>query len=251
MCIPFRNSDLVTSIHAVGYDQCTHSQANMLPQLMSCRAKEVILQNASSTGKTVACLINMLNQIDVNKKYTQALFICASYPSALETGNLLTKMSMFMNISVDYAVSTVKTPDTDCQVIVGTPKEIVAYRILGTIKLENVSLVIFDDTDIVTTTHLIVDHLLMQLPTNCQKMFVTTTLNTACIQKLSTTATKFVTKNEILPSPHHYAVKCINKQAKLIYILDLIGRSQVVVFCGVRYFLHFYKVLYHRFTLLE
>lgn len=81
-------------------------------------------------------------------------------------------------------------------VIVGTPKEIVAYRLMRLFDIEKIVLCILDDADAINTTKLIQQHILHQLQgqlimlssyrfklgpvTNCHRMEYLAPLN--CIQ---------------------------------------------------------------------
>lgn len=55
----------------------------------------MIAQSQSGTGKTAAFVIAMLSRVDTTKSYPQVLCLSPTYELAIQTGEVLAKMSQF------------------------------------------------------------------------------------------------------------------------------------------------------------
>lgn len=54
--------------------------------------------------------------------------------------------------------------------MIGTPREIVSFKLLGLWKANQLKIVIFDDADMTATTELIKSQIIGILPTTCQQL---------------------------------------------------------------------------------
>lgn len=118
-----------------------------------------------------------------------------------------------------------------------------AYRILELFDVNNLAVVIFDDADIVVTSYLVNDHLLKQLPDQCQVIMTSSTFTERSLQHLKNDT--FVSVgNSLTEIPEHvqqFAFHCENEAAKLQTLHQICKvvreeNSLAVVFCNVSLF---------------
>lgn len=76
----------------------------MLPILLSDAPKNIVAQNQTGTGKTVASVIAMLNHVDANKNYPQILCLLPTSESAAQTGGIVTKLAQYLPIKLRCVV---------------------------------------------------------------------------------------------------------------------------------------------------
>lgn len=69
-----------------------------------------------------------------------------------------------------YLIEYVIRPD--CHIIIGTPKEIIAYRLLNIFDVNNLVVAVIDDSDMVATFPLMKSNIIDPLPKSCQKIYV-------------------------------------------------------------------------------
>lgn len=128
-----------------------------------------------------------------------------------------------------------------CQVIVGTPKEIVAYRMLGVFNLKNVTTLVIDDADVVATSHLVNMHLINQVSEQCQVIMMSLTFNKKTLQQVSGKFIQMKREEEIPETIQQFAIHQMateNKIHVLRKICDELNRNtngQAIVFCNVCY----------------
>lgn len=231
---------MVYGLYSCGIGKPTKSQSEVLPLLIASPTSSAIVKCATRSGKTLMYVVAAINRIDMTKNFPQVLCICCTVESALQTGIVFTKIGMYQNVKVGYALQRdgMAIPfDKECHVIVGTPKEIAAFRILGYFNLHRIIVSIFDDGDVITTTKLLNQHILVQLPANCQKIHVSATSNQASLLHFMRDDTiTYICSDEIPATVGHYTIKCVNKFQKLFSIVGdiLKHREKVIVFCNVR-----------------
>lgn len=59
-----------------------------------------------------------------------------------------------------------------CHVLVGTPKEMVSFKVMRLFSIENVTLCVFDDADTVITTTLVKDHVVNSVKDSCRILLI-------------------------------------------------------------------------------
>lgn len=59
-----------------------------------------------------------------------------------------------------------------CHVLVGTPKEIVSFKVLRLFDIENVTMCVFDDADTIVTTQLVKDNIVDAVKNSCRNFVI-------------------------------------------------------------------------------
>lgn len=142
-------------------------------------------------------------------------------------------------------------------VIVGTPKEIVTYRILGLFDVKKIQMAVFDDGDVVATSHLVIDHVVRHLQPSCQKILFSATLNNASVKHFERPVVmRLLRENELQENVHQTYAVCANLAEKLDVIYGIFAEAmskrlddagKFIVFCSVRKFVRIIKWnLYNR-----
>lgn len=83
------------------------------------------------------------------------------------------------------------TTSMDRHVIIGTPKEVVSFGLLGVFSLTNLKIIVFDDADTVASTQLVKKIMVA----NCQKVFISSTH----VRLNNVVTMKFMPNNRLLP----------------------------------------------------
>lgn len=235
----FRNPDLVCGLYACGISNLTKSQCEVLPSLIASPPLSAVVKSEMGSGKTLMIAAAAINRIDVSQNCPQVLCICCTFESALQTGITFARLGVYRNVKVGYALQRdgkVVNFEKDCHVIVGTPKEMASLRILGYFDLKRIIVAIFDDADVITTTALLKQHILRQLPANCQKIHVSATSNRSSLLYFTQNdVLQFVRSNEIPALIRHFTINCANKFKWLLSIVQSVfkNRQKVIVFCSV------------------
>lgn len=229
----------------------------------------MVVQSNCGNGKTIALIIAMLNRAEERQAHPQILCFSPTFEVAMQTCNVMKSLAVFSNVKVALALpkqqstfdiaillykrvlqnvhmlyfSVVLGAQLTSHVIIGTPKEIATYRILGLFDVKKIQMAVFDDGDIVATSHLVIDHVVRHLPPNCQKILFSATLNNASLKHFEDASVlRLLRENELQENVHQTYCVCTNLAEKLnvinaIFIKAMAKRfddaGQFIVFCSV------------------
>ena len=76
------NEKINKAISEMGFEEFTPVQEQVIPLIQE--GKDVIGHSQTGTGKTAALAIPMLNHIDVNNEYIQAIILCPTRELAVQ-----------------------------------------------------------------------------------------------------------------------------------------------------------------------
>lgn len=92
------SSELEDILEKGGITEPTPIQEQAIPELL--KGKDVIAQAYTGTGKTLAFMLPIMETIDVNKPYIQALIITPTRELAIQITNEAKKLISVKNISI-------------------------------------------------------------------------------------------------------------------------------------------------------
>lgn len=78
-------------------------QETVIPLLITDPPRDMIAQSQSSTGKTAAIVIAMLNRVDVTKKHPQALFFSPTYETGHQMADIVERCGIEAGIRPLFA----------------------------------------------------------------------------------------------------------------------------------------------------
>lgn len=157
--IPLKNFEelqlnplLMRAISELGYEKPSPIQEQAIPTLLE-EPTDFLGLAATGTGKTAAFSIPMIEKIDPAQRKVQALIICPTRELALQVSgqiNLLGKHMGVRALSIyggsDYS-DQIRGLKQGIPVVVGTPGRLVDHMNRGTLRLDELQLVILDEAD--------------------------------------------------------------------------------------------------------
>ena len=142
---------LRAAIARAGWQELMPVQAKAIPYLLAKR--DLMVQSRTGSGKTGAFVLPMLERIDAGKAVTQALVLTPTRELALQVSNevkLLCGKSGVRSVPVYGGVGY--GPQLDAlgagvHIVVGTPGRVLDHLIRGTMSLDDLELLVFDEAD--------------------------------------------------------------------------------------------------------
>lgn len=126
----------------------------------------------------------------------------------------------------------------DCHILIGTPKEIAAFVSVRVFNIEDVSMFIADDADVVVTTKLIQDQVMNRLK-RCRKIL----LSAACLKSVADADYKRITIKEPMNTDQYFMKMndITEKFAVVVKVYNLLKtfNGRCIVFCNVSIFVYF------------
>ena len=154
--VPFSDLGLsetvLRAVKAIGYESASPIQAATIPAMLE--GADILGQAQTGTGKTAAFALPILSQLDMKKRFPQALVMVPTRELAIQVSEAFQKyaagQSGFHVLPIYGGQSYV--PQLNAlkrgpQVIVGTPGRIIDHLDRRTLKLDGIKCVVLDEAD--------------------------------------------------------------------------------------------------------
>lgn len=145
------NAGIITALENMEIDTPTPIQEQSIPLLLE--GFDVIGQAQTGTGKTFAYAIPLLERIDLNKRFVQALVMCPTRELSLQVSNEISKLSSFLNVRIAtiYGGASYEKQFKELrakpQIVIGTPGRIIDHLERGTLSFNDVNYLVLDEAD--------------------------------------------------------------------------------------------------------
>lgn len=143
---------IVNALAEMGFESLTPIQSQCIPLILS--GSDVVGQAQTGTGKTAAFGIPAITQIDENRKQTQVLIQCPTRELAIQVTSELIKVGKFVDglqvvpvyggQPIPRQLSALKR---GAQIVVGTPGRTIDHLKRGSLTIQNLKMIIFDEAD--------------------------------------------------------------------------------------------------------
>ena len=176
------HQDLLKNLSSLGYQEMTPIQAQSLPPMLA--GKDVIGQGKTGSGKTAAFGLAMLEKLQVKRFRIQSMVLCPTRELADQVAKEIRKLARAIH-NIKVLTLCGGTPfgpqigslEHGAHIIVGTPGRIEEHVIKGTLKLDDLNLLVLDEADrmlemgfeaaldnIIERTPIVVKHCYLALP---------------------------------------------------------------------------------------
>lgn len=143
---------LLKNVASLGYQTMTPIQAQSLPFILS--GKDVIAQGKTGSGKTAAFGLGLLEKLNVKRFRIQSLILCPTRELADQVAKEIRKLGRAIhNIKVLTLCGgspfgpQIGSLEHGAHIIVGTPGRVEDHLRKGTLKLDNLNLLVLDEAD--------------------------------------------------------------------------------------------------------
>jgi ATP-dependent RNA helicase DeaD len=139
------------ALEAMQIETPTEIQAASIPHLLA--GSDVIGQAYTGSGKTLAFSLPLIERIDVNNKWLQALILVPTRELAQQVGGVIEKLAKGAGVrSTLIFGGRAFGPQQDAiyagaQIVVGTPGRVLDHLNRGTMRLDGVTYLVLDEAD--------------------------------------------------------------------------------------------------------
>ncbi|WP_138431622.1 DEAD/DEAH box helicase [Fodinibius saliphilus] len=143
---------ILKGLESMGFESPTPVQEKCIPALLE--GKDVVGQAQTGTGKTAAFGIPVVQQTDVDIAKVQTIIMCPTRELAIQVTGELIKIGKHLgglNVIPIYGGQSIsrqiKALKRGAHIVVGTPGRTIDHLRRGTMKLNNLKRVVFDEAD--------------------------------------------------------------------------------------------------------
>ena len=146
------STDVLKAISEIGYETPSPIQAQAIPALMT--GNDILGMAQTGTGKTAAFALPALSQANTKQKDPQVLVLAPTRELAIQVAEAFQSFAHYMKGfhvlpiygGSDYGTQ-IRALKRGVQVVVGTPGRVMDHMRKGTLKLDNLKLLVLDEAD--------------------------------------------------------------------------------------------------------
>ncbi|MEY4916698.1 MAG: DEAD-box ATP-dependent helicase CshA [Verrucomicrobiota bacterium] len=145
--------ELLKAIDKLGFEQASPIQAASIPVLLA--GKDIVGQSQTGSGKTAAFGVPAVQIVDVTKRAVQVLILCPTRELAMQVSEEIHKLAFFKRGIIALPIYGGQSYDRQlfglkqgAQIVIGTPGRVMDHMRRGTLRLENLKMVILDEADV-------------------------------------------------------------------------------------------------------
>lgn len=146
------SSEILRAVADMGFEEMTPIQAAAIPVALT--GKDLVGQAQTGTGKTAAFSIPMLERIDVKNRRVQALVLCPTRELAVQIAEEVNRIGkhykglhilpVFGGQDIERQIRGLRS---GAHIIIGTPGRVLDHLRRGTLKMDDLKMLILDEAD--------------------------------------------------------------------------------------------------------
>ncbi|OPY15351.1 MAG: ATP-dependent RNA helicase DeaD [Syntrophus sp. PtaB.Bin001] len=243
-----------------GWTKLMPVQEKAIPYILARR--DLMIQSQTGSGKTGAYLLPILERIDPEKAFCQALILVPTRELALQVSKeaLLLGGDAGIRIAVAYGgvgyVAQLDAFREGAHLVIGTPGRILDHLIRGALSLKSLSILVFDEADRMLSMGFYPDMKRIQefMPRELSAYLLSATFPPYVLRL----AGEFLRKPELLSLSRdqvhvsdmdhvYYLVPGMGKERSLVRIIEAENPVSAIIFCNTKATVHFVSVVLKRF----
>ena len=182
--------EILKAVDKMGFEEASPIQTAVIP--FGLAGRDVVGQSATGSGKTAAFAIPAIEKVDVTLKKVQVLVLCPTRELAVQVSEEFGKLASFKRGVMEVPIYGGQSYDRQfralaagAQVVIGTPGRVMDHMERGTLRLDNLKVIVLDEADRMLDMGFRddIEHVLKSVPAERQCLFFSATMPMA-IQEL-------------------------------------------------------------------
>ena len=243
------NNNILKAISDLGFETLTPIQEQAIPYLLE-NTTDLIALAQTGTGKTAAFGLPILNKIELNRKFPQAIILCPTRELCLQISKDMESYAKYikgLKITPVYGgsniASQIKILKSGSQIVVGTPGRVIDLINRNSLKLQNIECVILDEADEMLNMGFKedLDTILAETPQEKQTLLFSATMPKEVLRisknyMFKPKTIEVASRNEGTKNVdhHYYLVGAKDRYKALRRICDVNPNIYGIVFCRTR-----------------
>jgi len=240
--------EVLKAIDKLGYEQASPIQAEAIPLLLL--GQDVVGQSQTGSGKTAAFAVPAIEKVQPQVRAVQILILCPTRELAIQVSEEVHKLALFKRgvnalpiyggQSYDRQLMGLKQ---GAQIVIGTPGRVMDHMRRGTLRLDQVKMIILDEADVMLDMGFRedIEFVLEALPEIRQTVFFSATLPRPIqdlIQRFAKDPKSVRIQQTAMTVPtveqHYYEVDRRFKVELLTRLIDIHDLKLGIIFCNTK-----------------
>ncbi|HUR46883.1 MAG TPA: DEAD/DEAH box helicase, partial [Candidatus Saccharimonadales bacterium] len=177
------SEEVQKAIAKMGFEKASPIQGEAIPVLMA--GRDVVGQSQTGSGKTAAFGVPAIEKVDPAQKNVQVLILCPTRELAVQVSEEIHKLSQFkkgIHALPIYGGQSYERQffglKQGAQIVIGTPGRVMDHMRRGTMRLDNIKMVILDEADVMLDMGFRddIELILKDMPAERQTVFFSATM---------------------------------------------------------------------------
>jgi ATP-dependent RNA helicase DeaD len=242
------SQEVLKAVDKLGYEEASPIQTAVIPAAM--QGRDVVGMSATGSGKTAAFAIPAIELCKAQVRKVQCLILCPTRELAVQVAEETGKLLLFkkgLNVVPIYGGQSYdrqfRALASGVQIVIGTPGRVMDHMERGTLKFDELKLVVLDEADRMLDMGFRedIEHILSAVPKERQLLFFSATMPNA-IQDLIGRYTRDPAwikieshaKNAPQVDQVYYEVDRRSKLEVLTRLIDLNDFRYGLIFCSTK-----------------
>ena len=146
------SAEVLKAVDKMGFEEASPIQTAVIPLLLA--GRDVVGQSATGSGKTAAFGIPAVEKVDPKKKVVQVLILCPTRELAVQVAEEIAKLAFYKSGVREVPIfggqpydRQIRALEAGAQIVIGTPGRVMDHMERGTLRLDNLKMVILDECD--------------------------------------------------------------------------------------------------------
>jgi ATP-dependent RNA helicase DeaD len=242
------SAEMLKAIDKLGFEKASPVQAEAIPLLLE--GRDVIGQSQTGSGKTAAFAIPAIEKVDPQLRVVQVIILCPTRELAVQVAEEVHKLSLFkrgIHALPIYGGQSYERQfaglQAGAQIVIGTPGRVMDHMRRGSLRLEQVRMVILDEADVMLDMGFRddIDLILKSVPPQRQTVFFSATLPRAIMDLIGRHArnpqnVRIEQKTVTVPTVEQvfYEVDRRFKLELLTRLIDIHDLKLGIIFCNTK-----------------
>ncbi len=242
------SADILKAVAKMGFEEASPIQTAVIPTILA--GRDVVGQSSTGSGKTAAFAIPAIERVDPKIRAVQVLILCPTRELAVQVAEEFGKLALFKRGVAGVPIYGGQSYErlfralaAGVQIVIGTPGRVMDHMERGTLKLDQLKLVILDETDRMLDMGFRddIEHILKSVPPTRQLLFFSATIPRA-IQDLISRYSKdpawikieSVAQNAPQVEQTYFEVDRRSKIEALTRLIDVNDFRYGIIFCSTK-----------------
>ncbi len=177
------SDEILKAVDKMGFEEASPIQTAVIPTILA--GRDVVGQSSTGSGKTAAFAIPAIECVDPKLRAVQVLILCPTRELAVQVAEETGKLALFKRGVAGVPIYGGQSYERQfralaagVQIVIGTPGRVMDHMEKGTLKLNQLKLVILDETDRMLDMGFRddIEHILKSVPPTRQLLFFSATI---------------------------------------------------------------------------
>jgi len=144
--------EVLKAVDKLGFEEASPIQTAVIPALLA--GRDVVGLSATGSGKTAAFAIPAIERVDLKIKGVQVLILCPTRELAVQVAEDVSKLAAFKRGVMEVPIyggqpydRQIRALRAGVQIVIGTPGRVMDHMERGTMRLDDLKMVILDECD--------------------------------------------------------------------------------------------------------